>query len=664
MAKRGPALSLNARICTAATALVVLSLAVTGAVIGRNSATMAERASMAQARTSAREAATAVQARLGADFAMVRNLADAMAATRSSGATLSRPQVNSMVKATLLGSKNMAGAAVAWEPNALDGKDAEFAGKGPEYDETGRYMPYFSRTAEGGIHVEPVVLSSGSEVYEAPKATGRMFFSEPYLYPINGVDTLMASFAVPIMIEDKFRGAAVADFVLSRLSKVLAEIKVIDGGRLALISNGGVYASHPDTSRNGRKADDIPAAGLASVRAGKPYEYDDGTGNINLLIPLRLDPALAPWSVRLSFPRSVAVAPAHELVHHILIVAILCALVAVVVLVAVLNYLMCPLRVLGTAMSELSSGDADLTRRLEVRGRDELAAIADGFNRFVARIHDVLAQVRSSAISVAISSSEIRQGNADLSGRTEQQAAALQETAASMDELKVTVGRNANHAQEARALAESASSVAGRAGGVVSQVIQTMASINASSLKVADIIGVIDGIAFQTNILALNAAVEAARAGEHGRGFAVVATEVRSLAQRSATAAREIKLLIQSAVQEVGAGSALVKTAGETMNEVVDSVGRVAVTIAEISDASAGQSACIAQVSREVGEMDDVTQRNAALVEQAAATADALEQQMNMLVGLVSQFRVAPADQKTPAPRAPEVARVRIGEAR
>ena len=653
-------LSLNVRICMAATALVVLSLAVTGVVFGRKSAAMAEDAAMDQARTSAREAAAAVQGRLGAHLAVLRNLADSMAATRGAGEPLSRSQINDLVKATLLGSKDVAGAAVAWEPNALDGRDADFAGKRPEYDDTGRYMLYFSRTADGGIHVEPVVLSAATDVYEMPKTTGRVYLNEPYLYPINGTDTLMVSLAAPIMVEGRFRGVAVADFVLARMGQVLDGIRLIEGAKLALVSNNGLYASNPDVARNGKKADDIPAAGLDSIRQGKPYQYVDSTEHIHILAPLRLHPDLAPWAVRVSFPRSVVQRSEHDLISHMVFVAALCALCTAAVLVIVLNHMMRPVRELGTAMANLSSGEADLTRRLEVKGSDELAIISYGFNRFVSRIHDALVQVHISAGSVAVSSSEIRQGNADLSVRTEQQAGTLEETAASMDELKAAIGRNADHAHEASALAESASDIASRAGGVVSQAVETMASINASSLQVADIVGVIEGIAFQTNILALNAAVEAARAGEHGRGFAVVASEVRNLAHRSATAAREIKGLIDNSVREVETGSALVEAAGKTMREVVESVERVAATVAAISHASAEQSVGVAQISRAVSEMDDVTQRNAALVEQAAAAADALEHQMGMLVGLVRQFRVRPVGQQDPAPHGAEPRRLQV----
>jgi methyl-accepting chemotaxis protein len=252
----------------------------------------------------------------------------------------------------------------------------------------------------------------------------------------------------------------------------------------------------------------------------------------------------------------------------------------------------------------------------------------------------IVSQVREATDSIATNSSEIAAGSADLSGRTEDQAANIEETASSMEELTATVKQNSDHAHQANQLALSASEVATRGGAVVSEVVNTMASINESSRKIVDIIGVIDSIAFQTNILALNAAVEAARAGEQGRGFAVVATEVRSLAQRSASAAKEIKALIDHSVQRVDAGARLVDQAGDTMMEIVDSVKRVTDIMAEISTASNEQTAGIEQVNQAIGRMDQVVQQNAVMVEQATAASSALESQADKLSDVVSIFKL------------------------
>jgi methyl-accepting chemotaxis protein len=255
-------------------------------------------------------------------------------------------------------------------------------------------------------------------------------------------------------------------------------------------------------------------------------------------------------------------------------------------------------------------------------------------------LSQVVAQVRSGTDTINSAATEIAAGNLDLSSRTEEQAASLEETASSMEEMTSTVRQNADNAKQANQLASTASGVAVRGGEVVAQVVHTMSEINTSSKQIAEIISVIDGIAFQTNILALNAAVEAARAGEAGRGFAVVATEVRSLAQRSASAAKEIKALISASVEKVDSGSKLVEHAGATMQEIVESVRRVSDIIGEISAASHEQSAGIEQINKAVGTMDQSTQQNAAMVEQAAAAASALQEQSHKLAEVVSFFKV------------------------
>jgi methyl-accepting chemotaxis protein len=297
-----------------------------------------------------------------------------------------------------------------------------------------------------------------------------------------------------------------------------------------------------------------------------------------------------------------------------------------------------PIRMASDSAQHIAEGD--LTRPIHSEGHDEAAQLLRGLKNMQDNLVRVVSQVRQGSESVASASGEIAQGNSDLSDRTESQASALEETAASMEELSTTVKQNADNARQANQLAQSASTVAVKGGEVVAQVVDTMKGINDSSKKIADIISVIDGIAFQTNILALNAAVEAARAGEQGRGFAVVASEVRSLAGRSADAAKEIKSLINASVERVEQGSALVDQAGATMAEVVSSIRRVTDIMGEISAASSEQSAGVAQVGEAVTQMDQATQQNAALVEEMAAAASSLQSQAQDLVQAVSVFKL------------------------
>jgi len=295
--------------------------------------------------------------------------------------------------------------------------------------------------------------------------------------------------------------------------------------------------------------------------------------------------------------------------------------------------------------------DGDLTARAATRRDDEIGRLTGAINEIGARLSTVVGQVRDGAEHIATASQEISSGNLDLCSRTEEQAASLATTASSMDQLTTTVRQNADNARQADGLARSASEVAQKGGSTVAQVVARMDSIAQASGKISDIIGVIDGIAFQTNILALNAAVEAARAGEQGRGFAVVASEVRNLAQRSAAAAKEIKTLIDASNSEVNAGSELVAEAGATMQEVLASVQRVTDIMSEISSASQEQTQGIEEINRSVVEMDSVTQQNAALVEEASAAAQAMHEQADALARSVRLFRIA--DQRETASLAP-----------
>jgi methyl-accepting chemotaxis protein len=293
----------------------------------------------------------------------------------------------------------------------------------------------------------------------------------------------------------------------------------------------------------------------------------------------------------------------------------------------------------------------DLTRDIEVRSSCETGQLIQALKDMTGNLQSLVSRVRSGTDTIATASAEIASGNQDLSSRTEQQASSLEETASAMEELTSTVKQNADNARQANQLAQSASGIAVKGGDVVGQVVGTMASINESSRKIVDIISVIDGIAFQTNILALNAAVEAARAGEQGRGFAVVASEVRNLAQRSAAAAKDIKALINDSVEKVEAGSTLVNEAGNTMHEIVASITRVTDIMSEITSASVEQSAGIEQVNTAIVQMDQVTQQNAALVEEAAAAAESMQDQAAKLSEVVSVFKLlATASKPVAAP--------------
>jgi methyl-accepting chemotaxis protein len=407
-----------------------------------------------------------------------------------------------------------------------------------------------------------------------------------------------------------------------------------------------VDASHAG-DMDGVRATLVAGSPLALGAAGVKKALDDHIAYNNKLIEqVRAD--------------SVA---AYNAAFNVLIAVVVVAVLLTGVLgFQLYNIISGSLRKIQGSLEDVSQS-LDLTHQIHIERMDEVGHTAVAFNKLLRDIGGVIGSVRAATDTVSSASQQIAAGTGDLSSRTAAQAAALEQTASSMEELSSTVGQNADNARQANVLARSASEVAVQGGSVVEQVTHTMSSINASSRKIVDIISVIDGIAFQTNILALNAAVEAARAGEQGRGFAVVATEVRNLAQRSAAAAKEIKVLIEDSVEKVGSGTKLVEQAGATMHEVVDSVRRVTDIVGAISAATDEQNAGIAQVHQAITQMDQVTQQNAALVEETAAAAQLLREQADELAQAVAAFTID-AGMMRPATRPARQAQVMIAPAR
>ena len=464
--------------------------------------------------------------------------------------------------------------------------------------------------------------------------------TSPYTSASTG--KLLVTFAESIGATGQVKAVAAADVLLDTVVRIIVAIKPTPESYAFLVDSKGKIIAHPDTKLTLKPIADLDKdlsvptlAEVESTHQSKQIRLNDRDGMLYVSKVAGTD-----WLLVVVLDRADATSPLKAMLGSsaataLVVTALVCLLLSVLIAKALQR-----LALVRNALGEIAVGDGDLTRRLDANGRDELAQIGLAFNQFVDKISAVLLDIRKASDTIKEASREIAEGNSDLSARTEAQAGSLEETASAMEELTAGVKSNADNAHEANLLVASASDIAARGGDMVGRVVDTMGAINESSKKIVDIISVIDGIAFQTNILALNAAVEAARAGEQGRGFAVVASEVRSLAQRSATAAKEIKVLIGDSVEQVEQGSQLVEQAGATIRDVVDSVKRVSEVVAEISTASREQSDGINQTNQAITQMDETTQQNAALVEQAAAGAQSLQEQAIRLAGAVSSFRL------------------------
>ncbi len=489
--------------------------------------------------------------------------------------------------------------------------------RAPDYDPTKRPWYQLAASSKGPVLTAPYTSAS----------TGK----------------LLVTFAEAISKDGQVTAVAAADVLLDSVVADVVAIKPTPNSYAFLVDLGGKIIAHPNDKLRLKPLSDLDAAitpqSLAAAMAANSHQELALDGRQQMLFAARV--AGTDWLLVVAVDRADALASLTAMLASSGVMAVLVTILAALVLGALISRVLRRLSAVQRALEEIADGDGDLTRRLDTHGStDELGRISAAFNRFVDKVEHVMLDIREASHTIHAATRDIASGNMDLSQRTESQASSLEQTAAAMEQLTSSVRQNADNAQEANTLSQSASEIAGRGGAMVEQVVQTMSAINASSQKIVDIISVIDGIAFQTNILALNAAVEAARAGEQGRGFAVVASEVRSLAQRSATAAKEIKVLIGDSVEQVRAGEQTVSEAGSTIRSVVESVRKVSDVVAEITSASREQSQGIQQTNDAVAHMDQATQQNAALVEEAAAGAQQLQEQAARLAEVVALFRL------------------------
>ncbi|WP_447956647.1 methyl-accepting chemotaxis protein [Vreelandella sp. EE7] len=583
--------------------------------------------------------------------------------------TMSRRELSMLIRQTVVNNPDLLDAFIGWEPNAF-GNDAlyteqEDLGYGPD----GRFMPWWYRTESGAIEV----LALGSDIenqargddgirkgeyYLCTKETERTCVVDPHWYDYNGENLLVTSFNAPILVDGEFRGSAGVDLAVDFLQGLLEEANqtLYDGaGQMLLVASQGALSAHTsepallgENAEQALPADLLPD--LASARLGQPVRnLDSESDMIELYWPFDVDESGTPWVLIIRLPESAVMAGLNNMQAQLndqgrssmwamIIMGLIIALLGLVVSWLLGSGISRPLRHLADRMRDIASGEGDLTQRLPVRGRNEAAELAIQFNAFAVKIHDVLVDVRASSESVHHAASEITQGGQDLSRRTDQAAASLQQTSTAMEEISSTVGHTTSASKEASGLSQTAAQLAERTNGAFGQVVVTMNDIRTTSEEIQAIVKVIDGIAFQTNLLALNASVEAARAGEHGRGFAVVAEEVRMLAARSSDAAADIRQRITASTDKVTTGTQLVRDAEQAMHELAESVTRVNQMLGDISTAASEQNDGISQVSIAVSDLDQMTQQNAALVEESTTAAEQLKEQAERLAELVGGF--------------------------
>ncbi len=472
---------------------------------------------------------------------------------------------------------------------------------------------------------------------QAAAASG-MVLTEPYVDA--GSKKLVMTFAQAAKDGGQTRAVVAGDVFMDAVANAVTAIHPTPSSDAFILSSAGKVLVHANLDFVLKDATALSPELTPDVAAslGKTLTEMNVGGSTRLLSAVPVSGT--DWKLVVSLHKDEALASMSSFLIRSLVGAVLVTALSALLAAWVVRRSLRGLGRLQVAMEDVASDDGDLTKRLDAQGHDELARIGQAFNAFVDKIQATLREIRSASDALQAASREIATGNHDLSSRTEAAASNLEETSATMEQMTSAVGQSAQSAQQANQIAANAASSAEQGGEVVAQVVTSMEAITHSSRRINDIISVIDGIAFQTNILALNAAVEAARAGEQGRGFAVVATEVRSLARRSAEAAKEIKVLINGSVESVEAGSALVTRTGEAMQNIVQQVRQVSHMMQEIATAAAEQRTGIAQVGTAVSSLDQMTQQNAALVEESAAAASGLKDQAERLTATVGQFRI------------------------
>ena len=631
-------LSLRAKVVTVATLCAVASLLITSLAMGLQAQSQAYESAAHLIDAQASRTALEVNAQLREPFLLSQAVADALVSAKRLGQPIPREQVDVLIRSGLESHPDWTGFSSVWEPNALDGLDAQYVDK-PGHDKTGRYVKWWH-------WVEHKLVASALDNYSTPPANdwyesvkrkrkGQLI--EPFEYNSDGRQLKIMSASVPILDGDSFLGLVGVDLTLQGIDATLDRLARGQVFKLALISNSGVYVGGGDPALLGKVADDLPEEVRLSIRHGRTASWSAG-GWIYRVVPVTPNEGVSPWSVKVSYPESVALAPVKKLIWFNMAVALTCVCLTVLLITVVVGRLMRPLSELSSSVESLANGKSTLDARLAVNSRDELGRIAEAFNRFINKLGEAFMEAKEASSEVVVASEQIAHGNSDLSARSEAQAARLEEVTMSMSGLSKLVEANTRATDSATSLCSKAIEYSQTSDKVMFDTLASMRELQLASASIAEITSTIEGIAFQTNVLAINASIEAARAGNAGRGFAVVATEVRTLAGRSADAARGIKTLVERSVEQINSANQLMTHTDETVHALMNAVQRITELIGTISESGQRQFDEIKQVSQSILAVDRSTEQNAALVEELAAASESMHEQAGRLRNVVAAF--------------------------
>ncbi len=579
----------------------------------------------------AKQSASEVTAEIERSFDVARNLADILSTQVKDGNSFTRVQVDNMLKEVLLTNSTIIGTYTLWEPNAFDGKDEKYANTGA-HDETGRYIPYWNKDGEGNVAVEALMgysVEGDGDYYQIPKKTKIESILNPYIYPIQGVDVLITSLVVPIVVDGQFYGIAGVDLTLDFLQSISDKVDIFDKtGQLILYSNDGVISGITGQAELvgqslGEINNDVEATINIIQNAEEQIVYKGGT--FNIVTPIHFGKTTTPWSIHIILPDTKVFEGLNRVLLNLLIIGIIMAAVALLLVWLLSKKITNP--IIETVQFAQIVASGDLRAKVNIEQNDEVGKLAHALRTMISKVSNVVSVVVTGSEQIVSASTQLAEGNQDLSSRTEDQATALEETSAAIEQMNSSIRSNADNTITANKLSRDVSDKTDEGAEAVNQVISAMKIINESSDKISDIIDVMNNIAFQTNLLALNASIEAARAGEQGKGFAVVAVEVRKLAKRSDKAAAEIAGIIKSSNKKVAEGVHIANTAGDMLTEINSAVKKVTVLIGEISASSQEQLSSVDQIDQTLSSLDENTQKNASLVEEAAASTEELSAQ-------------------------------------